>query len=357
MLKSSLARDRVGRLSCVVGIWLLSAQVGLAETASHIDDYKHLDIWQMEKFIRHFKTKAQHIKESELRRFFYQEYRFNPKVIALVKQGMREKKEDRMNRKKVKKYYDYAIVPWRRYHQLFLHTERVKLGLEHYRQHQKTYDTVAKKYQIPVSVLLAILGIETKYGQVQGQYHVRNTLITNSFHKQSHRQNFYQRQLVAFLQLSRLSPFLHEQKGSYAGAMGMGQFIPTSYQHYAVDYDQDGWIDLFHSTEDAIASVANYLRQSKWQANQPVAKLLYQFKFSQVNSKQQKERMRQKLNTIGHNARKKLNGLSRIILFKAKNYQLWGLYKNYRVIRRYNVLHSYAMAVHQLSVRIDKRIK
>lgn len=313
--------------------------------------HQNLDIWEMEAFIKRYK---QELNENQLRRYFYKEYQFNPKVIELVKRGKREKKTDKP---KSKKKFDFSVIPWNLYRKIFIQPDRVTLGVQHYREHKKIYDEVAKTYQMNVAILIAILGIETKYGEYQGKYPVRDTLITNSFHKDSHRKPFYQRQLVAFLQLSKENPFMHDQKGSYAGAMGLGQFIPTSYKHYAVDHNDDGQVDLFHSEADAIASVANYLTKNRWQTHKPVATLLYEFNFSKANSEAKRKKINKKLKQITKKAKKKIKGLHHIALFKAKNYQLWGLHKNFRVIKRYNPLNSYAMAVHQLAEKINKKIK
>jgi membrane-bound lytic murein transglycosylase B len=316
--------------------------------------HKNHDIKAIEKFIQKM---SKHIPEQELRNYLYTEYSFNPIVMKKLIAGKREKKNDSKSKKKSKPLFpQYPLYRWLKYNKIFIQPERIELGVKHYYEHKPIYDSVSKQYRIDPMILASILGVETKFGKIQGKYNARNALITNSFHKSSHRQPFYRRELAAFLQLSQQNPFMHNAKGSYAGALGMAQFIPTSYQYYAVDHNKDGFVNLFSSKEDAIASIANYFKEHRWRDDEPAAKLLYEFTHQQINSKNKLIKMRKKLATVGNKARKELKGLKKIVIFKAKKYQLWGLYHNFNVIKRYNSLNSYAMAVHQLSTEIGNKL-
>ena len=162
-------------------------------------------------------------------------------------------------------------MPWYRYRKIFITPKRIEAGRAFWRNNQNVLAQVSKEYQVEEEIILSILGIETFYGRNMGTYPVfqANATLFLGFPRRS---DFFRGQLADFLVLSRqegLDPML--TKGSYAGAMGMPQFISSSYQHYAVDADGDGRRDLWHSVPDITGSVANYFRQHDWHAGEPVA--------------------------------------------------------------------------------------
>jgi membrane-bound lytic murein transglycosylase B len=161
-------------------------------------------------------------------------------------------------------------LTWARYRSIFLQEKRIQQGQDFMRTHWQTLQKAQNQTGVPASLITAILGVETWYGRLQGEHPVIEALVSLSFNG-APREAFFRSELEQFLLMTReqkLPPL--QVKGSYAGAMGMGQFISSSYRNFAVDFDGDGQKDLFHSTEDAIGSVANYLAKNGWRAGQAI---------------------------------------------------------------------------------------
>ncbi|MGB0514279.1 MAG: lytic murein transglycosylase B, partial [Wenzhouxiangellaceae bacterium] len=154
--------------------------------------------------------------------------------------------------------------PWHEYRQIFLRTPRIEGGVAFWDEHRDLLDRIAERYSVAPEFVLAIVGVETNYGQITGSYRVLDALVTLGFYY-PRRGEFFSRELAQFFRLSREEQLpLEEVRGSYAGAMGVGQFIPSSYRAYAVDFDDSGHRDLWTSLPDALASVANYLKVHGW---------------------------------------------------------------------------------------------
>jgi len=154
-------------------------------------------------------------------------------------------------------------LTWGQYRALFLKPDRIEAGLAFYAAHRETVDAVADAYGVSWPYVLAILGIETRYGKFFGRWRVLDALATLGL-AYPPRQAFFAGQLRVFLQQMHaegLDPT--DRYGSYAGAMGYGQFIPSSYRDFAVDFDGDGRRDLW-AVADALGSVANYLAVHRW---------------------------------------------------------------------------------------------
>ncbi len=164
-----------------------------------------------------------------------------------------------------------STLTWGEYRDIFISDKRVRLGLEFWQKHKKWFAKAKKEYGVPSHIILAILGVETYYGRNMGGYRVLDALATLGFDYKP-RSEFFLKQLKAFFVLSQKAHIsLTETRGSYAGAMGYGQFIPTSYLAYAVDFNKDGTTDLMNSIPDAIGSIANYFAVHGWQPGLPVA--------------------------------------------------------------------------------------
>lgn len=159
---------------------------------------------------------------------------------------------------------------WDEYREIFLQPERIARGVDFIEAHEDAFLRAQAEYGVPPEIIAAIIGVETSYGRFTGRHRVIDSLPTLAFHHPV-RGNFFRGELAAFLEIA------HEQdvdpgslKGSYAGAMGYPQFIPTSYRAYAVDFDGDGLRDLWTNPVDAIGSVGNYFAEHGWQADQPI---------------------------------------------------------------------------------------
>ena len=162
--------------------------------------------------------------------------------------------------------------PWRDYRPIFVNAQRIDAGVAFYREHRELIDATAARYGVPPAILVALLGVETSYGRITGRYRVLDALVTLGFHY-SPREVFFQKELATLLTLppDRLPAPVADLRGSYAGAMGWCQFMPSSLARYGVDADGDGRVDLWNSLPDILASIANYLAAHGWQAGQPVS--------------------------------------------------------------------------------------
>jgi len=160
---------------------------------------------------------------------------------------------------------------WAAYRSRFIEPRRIEAGLQFWQRHQATLARAEQTYGVPASIIVGILGVETLYGRRMGGFRVLDALATLAFDfPQAHpraaqRQAFFREELGHFLRLTERSGADPQSwRGSYAGAMGLPQFMPSSWARYAVDFDGNGHIDLFNSTADAIGSVANYFQAFQW---------------------------------------------------------------------------------------------
>lgn len=162
-------------------------------------------------------------------------------------------------------------LPWYRYRPIFLKQPRIEQGVEFWNRHQALIASVVERYGVPPEILVAVIGVETRYGGYTGRHRVIDALRTMAFDYPP-RAEFGRSELEEFLLLTREEGFDPlEPVGSYAGAMGMPQFISSSYRAYAVDFNGNGTRDLFAEIPDVIGSVANYFARHGWQTGQPVA--------------------------------------------------------------------------------------
>lgn len=171
-----------------------------------------------------------------------------------------------------------AAIPknWQQYRSRFLDTERIQAGVAFWQAHRETLERASSTYGVPAELIIGIIGVETYYGRHLGRYRVLDALATLSFDfpeehpRAAQRSAFFRAELGEFLRQwhqAGLDPF--KARGSYAGAMGIPQFMPSSWARYAVDFDGDGRVDLVDSTADAIGSVAHYFKAFNWQPGMP----------------------------------------------------------------------------------------
>jgi len=160
---------------------------------------------------------------------------------------------------------------WQQYRTRFVNPQRIDGGVAFWARHEALLDRAWREYGVPPQIIVAIIGVETEYGRIMGDFRVADALATLAF-DYPRRAEFFRGELEQFLLLAREvngDPFAF--RGSFTGAVGLPQFMPGSYRRYAVDFDGDGRRDLRASPADAIGSVANFLVQHGWQAGGPIA--------------------------------------------------------------------------------------
>ncbi|MEA2048571.1 MAG: lytic murein transglycosylase B [Campylobacterota bacterium] len=248
---------------------------------------------------------------------------------------------------------------WERYARRTVTSKRVKDGVAFLKKYKTTLQKVEKKYGVPKEIIVAIIGIETAYGANVGKYPVFDTLTTLAFEK-NRRNKFFKNQLKHFIHLSQREKFNPKNVyGSYAGAIGLGQFMPSNYAAYGIDFNGDGKITL-QRKPDAIASIANYFKKNGWRTGEPVAtRVSYKGKrFKAYKTGYKTSYHRKELKGIAPKKFWNYQGKVRLIKLHKKQYdELWYGAKNFYVITRYNHSSYYAMAVYQLATKIEEKIK
>jgi membrane-bound lytic murein transglycosylase B len=258
--------------------------------------------------------------------------------------------------------------PWYEYRPIFITEKRIRGGIEFWREHQDLVQQAAERFAVDPQVVVAIIGVETFYGRNTGGYRVLDALATLSFYYPdigNDRSDFFSRELVQFLLLGSEETLpLREVTGSYAGAMGLGQFIPSSYREYAVDMDGDGRRDLWSSMPDIIGSVANYLHRHGWEAGQPVAwpsGVAAGADMDLVATRDFKPQKSMAELAAGGFTPAETAADGRVSgetpatvtrLEESDGDRYWLTFMNFYVITRYNRSPLYAMAVHELSEAI-----
>ena len=173
---------------------------------------------------------------------------------------------------------------WDRYKDLFIEEKRIQNGKKFISENIGTLKKAETRFGVPKEIITSILGVETRYGKIMGSYRVLDALTTLSFDF-PRRSKFFTNELINLFLLSRENNLeILSLKGSYAGAMGYGQFIPSSYRAYAIDFDDDGYVDLLNSVDDAICSIANYLYIHGWNKDLPTIRRIDQKFLSNTQS-------------------------------------------------------------------------
>jgi membrane-bound lytic murein transglycosylase B len=249
-------------------------------------------------------------------------------------------------------------MPWHRYRKIFIQDKRITQGVEFWDKHADTLARAEKKFGVDASIIVAIIGVETFYGRIQGKFPVIEALHTLGFYYPK-RAKFFRSELGEFYRLARAQQWqLENIKGSYAGAMGMGQFISSSYRHYGVDFNGDGKVNLFDDPVDMIGSVANYFSRFKWQLNgfvaQPIVLNDEQQKLVQSSLKLTHSLEALQAAGIDVAALEERSNKGGIFAFELNNnqHQYWLVGDNFYTITRYNHSALYALAVFQLSQAI-----
>jgi peptidoglycan lytic transglycosylase B len=248
--------------------------------------------------------------------------------------------------------------PWHEYRKIFLTEKREREGREFLAAHSEVLARAEAETGVPAEIVVAIIGVETHYGRITGNYRVIDALSTLAF-DYPQRSAFFTKELKNYLLLTRdqgLDPLL--MKGSYAGAMGYGQFMPSSYRSYAVDFDGDGLADIWSNPADAIGSVANYFKRHGWRAGEEVvsaASLTGKVAEDWLNDSLKPERTVADYRAAGLVPVSDLAPETEVMAMKfddGKDFEYWLGLHNFYVITRYNHSAMYAMSVYQLSQRL-----
>ena len=253
--------------------------------------------------------------------------------------------------------------PWYDYRPIFLTRDRLLGGVKFWKNNVDTLSKAQNTYGVPEEIITAIIGVETRYGKHKGRFPVLDALATLAF-AYPPRSKFFTKELEHYLLMTReekLDPLA--QLGSYAGAMGMPQFISSSFRRYAVDFDGDGKRNLWTNTDDAIGSVANYFKMHRWKPGQPIASKV------RIHGTRYKKLLENGLKPNYSKQELMDNGVilpdglpddlkGALIEFETKNGpEYWVGWHNFYVISRYNHSALYSMAVFQLSEQIKKNYR
>ena len=257
---------------------------------------------------------------------------------------------------------------WSRYRNRYVTSSRINNGVKFVKENYEILHSVEKDFGVSKFYVASIIGCETNYGSFLGTYNPLDTIFTRAFEPKN---NFWQKELIELFILSKkynLDP--KAIKSSWSGALGLGQFIPSSYNYYGIDYDSDGMVDMYNSRKDGIASVANYLRENGWKkGSKAVSEVSVGEKYEKLqddaiaelelpfdlNNFRTKVSSTELLNE-GFKFKDTFNEkITPLLVYEQGKTKLYLGFDNFRVITKYNRSSKYALAVHQLAFEISKR--
>lgn len=244
-----------------------------------------------------------------------------------------------------------TLKPWPEYRAAFVNPERIKFGIKFWRKHRKSLQNAEQKYGVPQEIILAVIGVETVFGRDIGKYRVLDSLTTLAF-DYPRRSDFFRSELENYLLLARDEQYnLLDIRGSYAGAMGIPQFMPSSHRKYAVDFNGNRRVDLIGEPTDAIGSVANYLRGYGWVSGKTIA-VRAQAGLNSDTGGSMAQRTIAAWSAAGVVPGESVpqEETARLADFTIKDgKEYWLVFGNFDVITRYNNSDFYAMTVFQLA--------
>ncbi len=257
----------------------------------------------------------------------------------------------------------YEAQPWYKYRSHFLNKARIDGGVEYWKKNKKYLEAARQRYGVDPAIIVGIIGVETNYGNLVGHYRVIDALSTLAFNYPP-RSQFFASELKEYLLMCRqqhISPL--SVKGSYAGAFGIPQFMPSSSRRFAVAYNHNNIIDISNKHEDAIMSVANYFKANHWQLGAPVASPAQVQGYKYQLLLQPKVQLSESLAQLQQNGIKAAatnlgvqNRVSLVELQAEQGFEYWILMPNFKTIMSYNPRIAYAMAVYQLSEAVKKQM-
>lgn len=250
--------------------------------------------------------------------------------------------------------------PWYEYRNIFIKDSQINGGAKFWKKHADDLARAEQTYGVPAEIIVAILGVETRYGGNVGSFRVIDALSTLAF-RYPPRSKFFRSELKHFFiltreeEMSQLTPV-----GSYAGAMGLGQFMPSSYRAYAVDFDGDNHRDIWTNPTDAIGSIANYLKRHGWVPNQSI---VHKAQVSEAPTILIEKGLKPSLsreqlsanNVVSSDLPASDDLLSVFSLTQKSGEEYWVARQNFYSITRYNHSRMYAMAVTQLADAIRQK--
>jgi membrane-bound lytic murein transglycosylase B len=251
---------------------------------------------------------------------------------------------------------------WYEYRAIFVTERRIREGMEFWIAHRQALDQASVRSGVAPEYLAAILGVETFYGRLTGSYRVLDALVTLSFDYPA-RGKFFRDELEQYLLLTRdahLDPLAI--KGSYAGAMGAPQFMPSNYRRYAVDADADGHVDLWSNWADVCASVGNYLKEHGWNAGEPVLAEAAVTEEKAADLDGRKLALSETVSSltakgVSFDSPLPVDAPALLIAADDMDGVHWRVgYNNFFVITRYNHSALYAMAVYELAAAIKQEV-
>jgi membrane-bound lytic murein transglycosylase B len=324
---------------------LLACAVALAQPANPPAPAASFDLHRPEivAFINEV-TQRDGLRRKDVQRLL-KEARPQPKIIDLMNRPIEK------------------VSPWWEYRTHFVNPERVSDGAQFWTDHRDSLERVAATYQVPPEYLVAILGVETRYGRVTGRYRVLDALATLAFDYPP-RHSYFAGELAQFMVLAKenqLDPLT--TTGSYAGAMGAPQFMPSAYRRYAVAFGNDPRRDLWGDWDDILASVANYLHENGWKAGEPVLAETRIDPAATFHIEPHNLELNETVDTLGAHgvtvdAQVPADTPALLILAEQPDGPSYRVgFHNFYVLTRYNASARYAMAVHDLAQAISQRVQ
>lgn len=294
---------------------------------------------QVQAFIDEMVAKHQ-FKRTELEELFAR-VEYQPRIIQIM-QAPHEAK------------------PWYIYRSTFITDARAKAGVKFWKEHEQILEQIEQQYGVPASIIVAVLGVETYYGSMQGNYRVLDALSTLAFNYPP-RAAFFKSELEHFLLMTREANINPEQfVGSYAGAFGKTQFMPSSYRRYAVTFNHAGYSDLINNDADVIVSVANYFKQNGWHPREEIAApaktsgTRYPALVSQDMKPTHTVAYWKRMGVVPAFPLPLVQPAALLKLQQKTGAEYWLGLHNFYVLSRYNPRLNYAMAVYQLSLKISE---
>lgn len=253
-----------------------------------------------------------------------------------------------------------SAKPWLEYRASFINNKRIDGGLQFWLRYADALQRAEQQYGVPQEIIVALLGVETMYGNNGGRYSALDVLTTLAFNY-PRRADFFRGELEQYLLLARDQELdLFTVQSSYAGALGIPQFMPSSYRKYAVDYSGDGKVDLLNDPVDAIGSVANYLKQYGWLSGEMVTTRVSVSEDNCVGSLASPHSVADWMAAgVKPEQQIETDKKARLIDFTvADGKEFWLAFNNFDVITRYNNSDFYAMSVFQLAAALrDARMR